>query len=223
MSEGTCPRCGAAVERTQEYCLECGLRQPRGEGAFGRMSARFAARHPALPGEWALPALLAFAVAVLGATAAILVSRTDAGAESIQTATGGNIPVTDTLPTAPEPPVTTAPTAPIAPTAPATTVPPKPPADPALATWPPGKDGWTIVLVSLPQSGGRGLAETKARQARQSGLRAVGILDSSRYPSLHSGYFVVFTGVFDSVAEATSALQRARAAFPAAYTRQIVS
>lgn len=221
MSNGACPRCGAAVERTQEYCLECGLRQPRGEGAFGRMSARFAARHPSLPGDWVLPAALAFGVAVLGATAAILVSTSDAGSDSIQTATGGNIPVTDTLPTAPEPPAaTTAPTTTVAPTVPATTVPRR---NPAVAAWPRGKDGWTIVLVSLPQSGGRGVAETKARQARQSGLRAVGILDSSRYPSLHSGYYVVFTGVFDSAAEATSALQRARAVFPAAYTRQIVS
>ena len=41
MSSGTCPRCDAAVEATQEYCLECGLRQPRGEGAFGRMSAGY--------------------------------------------------------------------------------------------------------------------------------------------------------------------------------------
>lgn len=219
MSDSVCPRCGAAVERTQEYCLECGLRQPRGEGAFGRMSARFAARHPALPGDWVLPALLALAVAVLGATAAILVSRSDTGAESIQTATGGNIPVTDTLPTAPEPQTT-----PTVTTTPSTTKPTKPPpANPAVATWPRGKDGWTIVLLSLPQSGSRAVAEAKARQARQSGLRAVGILDSSRYPSLHSGYYVVFTGVFDSSAEATSALQRARAAFPAAYTRQIVS
>lgn len=223
MTEGLCPRCGAAVEPTQEYCLECGLRQPRSEGAFGRMSAAFTARHPALPGDWVLPALLALVVAVLGATAAIAVSSSDAGSESIQTATGGNIPVTDTLPTAPEPttpaPTVTVPTT----TAPTATVPTKPKPNPAVATWPRGKDGWTIVLVSLPQSGGRGPADARARQARQSGLRAVGILDSSRYPSLHSGYYVVFTGIFDSAAEATSALQRARAAFPAAYTRQIVS
>lgn len=222
MSDSVCPRCGAAVERTQEYCLGCGLRQPRGEGAFGRMGARFAARHPALPGDWALPALLALAVAVLGATAAILVSRSDTGAESIQTATGGNIPVTDTLPTAPEPQttptVTTGPS-----TTPRTTTPAKPRRNPAVATWPRGKDGWTIVLLSLPQPGGRAAAEARARQARQSGLRAVGILNSSRYPSLHSGYYVVFSGIYDSAAEATSALQRARAAFPAAYTRQIVS
>lgn len=220
MSDRICPRCGAAVEPTQEYCLECGLRQPRDEGALGRMSARFAARHPALPGDWVLPALLALAVAVLGATVAIFVSRSDPGAASIQTATGGNIPVTDVLPTAPEPPTTpTVTTGPA--TVPRTTKPP--PANPAAATWPRGKDGWTIVLLSLPQSGGRSAAEARARQARQSGLRTVGILDSSRYPSLHSGYYVVFTGVFDSSAEATSALQRARAAFPAAYTRQIVS
>jgi len=48
------------------------------------------------------------------------------------------------------------------------------------------------------------------------------VLDSSRYASLHPGYYVVFTGVFDTEAEAASALQRARAVFPAAYQREIV-
>jgi len=53
-------------------------------------------------------------------------------------------------------------------------------------------------------------------------LANVGILNSSRFASLHPGYFVVFTGVFDSEAEATSALPRARSVFPLAYQREIV-
>jgi hypothetical protein len=50
----------------------------------------------------------------------------------------------------------------------------------------------------------------------------VGVLDSSRYASLHPDYYVVFTGVFDTEVEAASALQRARAVFPGAYQREIV-
>ena len=61
-----------------------------------------------------------------------------------------------------------------------------------------------------------------AKKARDGGLRRVGVLDSSRYASLHPGYYVIFHGVFETEAEASSALQRARAVFPTAYQREIV-
>ena len=47
-------------------------------------------------------------------------------------------------------------------------------------------------------------------------------INSSRYASLHPGYYVVFQGVFRDEAEASSALQRARTVFPSAYQREIV-
>jgi hypothetical protein len=89
-------------------------------------------------------------------------------------------------------------------------------------TWPRDRRGWTIVLVSLPQANGRAAAAAKAADARRGGLRRVGVLDSSRYASLHPGYYVVFTGVYDSEPEAAGALQRARAVVPGAYQREIV-
>ena len=98
----------------------------------------------------------------------------------------------------------------------------KPPANPASIVWPRGRRGWTIVLISLPQANGLAAANARAAQARRAGLRRVGVLDSGRYASLHPGYYVVFSGVFDSEAEAASALQRARAAFPPAYQREII-
>jgi hypothetical protein len=94
--------------------------------------------------------------------------------------------------------------------------------NPAAIAWPRDRRGWTIVLLSLPQSNGRPAAEAKAREARQGGLRRVGVLDSSRYASLHPGYYVVFHGVYETEPEAASALQRARAVFPTAYQREIV-
>jgi hypothetical protein len=50
----------------------------------------------------------------------------------------------------------------------------------------------------------------------------VGVLDSSRFSSLHPGYYVVFSGIYSSSALA----ERGRAAatakgFAASYTRQI--
>ena len=74
----------------------------------------------------------------------------------------------------------------------------------------------------MPQANGRAAAGDEAAEARQGGLRRVGVLDSSRYASLHPGYYVIFHGIFDSEIEAASALQRARAVVPGAYPREII-
>jgi hypothetical protein len=49
------------------------------------------------------------------------------------------------------------------------------------------------------------------------------VLDSSRYASLHPGYWIVFTGVYASEAEATSALEAARRFARTATVRRVVS
>jgi hypothetical protein len=51
----------------------------------------------------------------------------------------------------------------------------------------------------------------------------VGILDSSRYASLHPGYWVVFAGVYDSEAEATSALESTKKVSRTAVVRHVVA
>jgi hypothetical protein len=48
------------------------------------------------------------------------------------------------------------------------------------------------------------------------------VLDSSRYASLHPGYWIVFSGVYASEAEATSALEDARSYARAAAVRHVV-
>jgi hypothetical protein len=63
----------------------------------------------------------------------------------------------------------------------------------------------------------------QAQKAVKAGLPDVGVLTSSRYTSLHPGYFVVFSGIFDARAQADSTLSAARSAgFRGAYVRQIV-
>jgi hypothetical protein len=52
-------------------------------------------------------------------------------------------------------------------------------------------------------------------------LRRVGVLDSSRYASLHPGYWVVFAGVYPSEPEATSRLREARGVQRGAHTARI--
>jgi cell division septation protein DedD len=215
-----CPRCNAAVQPGQEYCLECGRRlEPQPAGPVTRASTTVAERHD-WAGTWLVPALLGLVIAVLGTGAAIVISGDGEEEAVISTATGGSLTVTGGTPTLTAPEPTTAPAQTTAPQA--TTAPPPPPANPAAITWPADTRGWTIVLLSLPQANGRDAAAAQATKARDGGLRRVGVLDSSRYASLHPGYYVVFQGVYDNEAEASSALQRARAVFPSAYQREIV-
>jgi hypothetical protein len=189
-----------------------------------RASTSVAARHD-WAGAWLVPALVGLVIAVLGTGAAIAISADGEEPEAIPTATGGSLTVTGGTPTltAPEPATeTTATTAPATTQPPATTTAPPPPANPAAITWPRGQRGWTIVLLSLPQTNGRAAAAAQAKKARDGGLRRVGVLDSSQFASLHPGYYVVFQGVYDSEPEAASSLQRARTVFPSAYQREIV-
>jgi hypothetical protein len=214
-----CPRCGTPAVSGQEYCLECGARL----GAAGGGSVLRAVRnHPWVAG-WVAPSLLGLVIAVVGTGAAIAISGDREESAAPETLTGGSLTVTEdrsTL-TAPEP-TNAATTTASATTAPATTAAPPRPRSPGAVTWPRGQRGWTIVLLSLPQANGRAAAAAKAAEARRGGLRRVGILDSSRYASLHPDYYVVFTGVFETEVEAASALQRAKAVFPGAYQREIV-
>jgi len=88
--------------------------------------------------------------------------------------------------------------------------------------WPARSNGYTDVLESIPLAAGRAFALARARDAAQHGLPAVGVLVSSDYPSLHPGYYVVFSGVYDSSAAAAAALGTAHArGFPDAYQARV--
>jgi hypothetical protein len=89
-----------------------------------------------------------------------------------------------------------------------------------LLTWP-RRDGWTIVLRSVPKVEGRDEALAVAERGRRRRLRQVGILDSSLYPSAQPGYWLVFTGVYRSEAEATSSLRAARRVVKTARVQRI--
>jgi hypothetical protein len=147
---------------------------------------------PASPRQVMLPLLVAAVVAIAGAAAAIALTRDTATATTIVTATGGS----ETVPTA--------------------TV----GSESALAEWPTGTIGWTN-LISIPKVNGRDAAVARAEEARRKGLRRVGVLDSSRYASLHPGYWVVFAGVYPSEPEATSRLREARAVLHGAHTEKV--
>lgn len=228
--EPTCPRCGAPTTPGQEYCLECGLRLGGGKGVFRSLETSWRDRFGSYPGDWIWPVLLGLVIAVAGATAAILIGASNGGGGSTLVATTGgsaHVPSTPSatatvaLPTVPSgTPTTTAPTAPT--TAPPATTSPRPPSSGGLITWPAGRNGYTVVLESIPTSGGRSFAVARAGAAARSGLPQVGVLDSGSFSSLHPGYFVVFSGVYDSnAAAATHVSQAETAGFTSPYTRRV--
>jgi hypothetical protein len=212
-----CPSCGAPHVPYQEYCLDCGRRlrpvQPagRGEGRAG----------------WLAPSLVSLAVAALATTGVLAVRAAtgDSGKPVLVATTepGASVPVRPTVPTTAPVPVTPPEREPPTPTT-QPTRPALPPGSGRLVAWPGGRSGYTVVLASLPASGGRAAATAKARDASRAGLARVGVLDSSRYSSLHPGYLVVFSGVFGSMEEATAAVRRARVAgYETAYAREIAA
>jgi hypothetical protein len=148
--------------------------------------------------SWTRRSLVAGAAALAAAIGAIAATGSDAGGPTIETALGG-------FAQAPKPADGEAPES-----------------RSGVAEWPVGEDGWTIALASLPQTGGRAPALARARAARAKGLTAVGVLDSSRYASLHPGYWIVFSGIYASEAEATSALDRATRYVRTASVRRVV-
>ena len=88
--------------------------------------------------------------------------------------------------------------------------------------WPAGRNGWTIVLFSYPASGGTAAPNATAAHAARLGLPEVGVLHSDEFASLHPGYYVVFSGIYSSGAEAQAALRSVQATgFGNAYVRQI--
>ena len=227
----TCPRCGTPYAANQEYCLECGLRLGGDVGFRGRLEAAWRDRFGSYPGDWVWPVLLGLLIATAGATAAILVGAADGDSANPIVATKGGAPHTPTTPPATEtvalptvpsgtPTTTEPPPSPTTPP-PATTAPPGR-APGALTSWPASRNGFTVVLESIPTTAGRSFALARARAAARSGLASVGVLDSGQFSSLHPGYFVVFSGVYATRSEADQARVTATAkGYPAAYAREI--
>ena len=184
----------------------------------------------------ALAALLAVALAAGAIVALAATDDDDEAATSVPTTgptttipvvppTTTGVPTVDTL-TSPTitigPPTTTGTTTTIPTTTTGTTTTGTTTGTGSTISWPVGEDGYTVVLRSTPTSQGRGPAESAARQAKNNGLPEVGILESSDFSSLNPGYYVTFTGIYDTQNEAENALPRARTSgFPTAYVREV--
>lgn len=148
-------------------------------------------------------------LAVAGAAAAAAIAATSGGGTKGRRVVVAVSPLRAAPPPAPRPSQTTS-----------TKGKPKPKPT-ALISWP-RTSGYTIILASLPLSGGGAQARKRALTALKDGLRHVGVLVSSSYPSLHPGYYIVFSGVYQSLEDAQAALPDARRHFRTAYPSPIV-
>jgi hypothetical protein len=187
-------------------------------GLVPRLSRAWRRRVRWYPGDWIWPSLLALLIAaVAGIGSAAFVAHDRSSPDYVN----GTSPV-GSVGTAESPPEQTAPTVPTTPTQPAQPPPPPPPTTPALTVWPAGKNGWTVILQSLPAANGRAFALAQARAAQHAGLTEVGILDSSKFSSLHPGYYVLFSGIHSSADDASTAATGAHShGYPRAYARRI--
>jgi hypothetical protein len=220
---GLCPTCGAPHDAYQEYCLECGHRLPSPYGVRRDVWTRGSPL-------WLWAALLALLLVALVAGAIVAVAATrndDEPAASIPVVTTGP-GTTDTVGVITQPPTVTInpPTTTIGTTTLGTTTfgttTGTTTTSSRTVTWPSGKDGYTVILKSVPTSKGRSQADSAAQRAINNGLTQVGVLNSSDYSSLNPGYWVTFTGIYDTQAQADAALSDARSrGFPTAYTRRV--
>jgi hypothetical protein len=212
---GMCPLCGADTAPGQEYCLECGERLVAPPVLTGEAVAQVL---PFTRATWFWPAVVGFLIAGIAA-GVTLFSGVLHKKPKVQVATPQFLTVsTPTRTVVKTAPAATTPAS--TGTAPAQTTKAKPA---TLIDWPATKSSaYTVVLVSLPSSGGRPAALKQAHKALDSGLQQVGVLDSGTFATLHPGYFVVFSGIFSSAPDASSALSQAHAnGFSAAYVRQV--
>jgi hypothetical protein len=226
---GLCPNCGAPHEPDQEYCLECGRRLPP---LYATRTEVWTRQSPFW--LWAALAALLLVALVSGAIVAVAATQDDESNPKTSIPVVSTGPqTTDTVGVVTQPPTitinpatttlgtttfgtTTFSTTTLGTTTFGTTT------SSSNVSWPPGKDGYTVVLKSVPTSEGRAPADAAAQKARNNGLPQVGVLNSSDYSSLTPGYYVTFTGIYDTQSQADSALPNARSrGFPTAYARQV--
>jgi hypothetical protein len=174
-----------------DACARCGTRLAAGQEYCLECGQRHVPQRRRL--HWLVPAGAAALVAAGGAAAAIAAGADEGGSSTI-------VALTPLRPAAAQS---------------AGTGDPK-----RLVRWP-RRDGYTIVLTILPSTAGATTARNRALAALAAGVPDVGVLDSSRFSSLHPGYWIVFSGVFRTLDEAIASLPRAARHSRTAYAQEV--
>jgi predicted nucleic acid-binding Zn ribbon protein len=156
-----CTLCGAALERDQEWCLECGAARTTIHSAP----------------DWRIAAGVILAVVVLAVAGFWyglhqLTANSAPGIKSGSASTNTSPPSSGTTTT-------------------------------ALASWPPGLDGYTVVLASEPT---QAAAVTDADRLVADRITGIGVLATAEHPGLKPAHtWEVFAGRYPTHAQAAEA------------------
>jgi SPOR domain len=201
-----CPECGSPLAADQRYCLECGSRRGGQRVPFSEMrasrnqakgpTAAAAAPATARAGEWTpLAGIGLVALIALILVAGILIGRGSGGSSDeapqvvrVDEGSGGGQAVPETASDS---------------------------TGEFKSDWPAGKEGFTIELGVLAKDGATPADVSAAKEdAAAKGAPDVGVLDSDAFESLPPGNYMVYSGEFDSRADAQDALKDLKADFP---------
>jgi hypothetical protein len=208
-----CSHCGAPLAADQRYCLACGARRSEPRVEFRDLLTRTPAAPAAPPKPGAAPPpppardwTPMLALAALGGLALVLIIGVLIGKSSFGDGGRGGTPQVIRVGGGD------------AGTGSGTGV----AAAAFTSDWPDGKDGWTVELGVMPKSGATPAAVQKAKtDAQGKGAADVGALDSDKFPSLPTGNYVVYSGVFTDKKQATAALKALKAKFPDAQVVEV--
>jgi SPOR domain len=83
--------------------------------------------------------------------------------------------------------------------------------------------GWIVILASIPTAAGQSSATSFAKQAEKAGIGSTSVLNSSNRRPLRGGYWVVYTGPYNSLTEVSAAADNVhKSGFSSAYIRELV-
>jgi hypothetical protein len=83
-------------------------------------------------------------------------------------------------------------------------------------------DNYIVMVASIPISQGRSAARAAAAAARSHGVPSVKFVESSRYPTLRTGFYAVYSGPYPTLDKLLPALELVRGdGYASAYTRRL--
>jgi len=193
-----CPRCGAAAERGQLVCLECGARVAL---VYRR------------PPSWKVPVAITVVVALLLGTAAFLAVAALSDDADREVAAAPPRPKeaatrTTSAKSDGEPPKKGEPATEAGPIV----------KQGSLYRWPRKLEGYTVVINSTED---RTSATSFARSASRSKPAKLGVISAGDFKTLPQGFYVVFAGYYEDRGKADQATERLNRKYPGAFTQAV--
>jgi hypothetical protein len=230
-----CTRCGRQAEPGKAFCVHCGVRLPQGNVSPPVPQAKIPPQAAQAPWEGSPPpmrapkrtglyVLLGVAVVVLiagGLVGGYLLTRDNGHEtpEAVPGTTASLVSASSTLTSS----TTVAESTTVSVTTSSTSSSTTTTLSPAATDDWPEVDGWTVIVESLDVADASSLSKAQDLAAAMSDKGIVaGVLFSSGYGSLRSGYWAIFSGIYETRAQAKVQQDWLVAnGYPNAYARQV--